>query len=178
MLYPPVLFYLFFWAKGMSFPAVLFFWVGLSVLGFGLAGRWLHQILSSSIQANGRWFVIVWALLAAQFPTLFSWERASTDGLIFPAAVGAVLLAQRGRWGWVAAILVFLTAYKLYPVFLLVFVARLHSPWGRSDPSKFDRGGRGCQIPYYGFKIPDYDQYSVKVENLLISRLHGGAGEG
>lgn len=123
MLYPPVLYYFFFWAKGMSFPSVLFLWVGLSVLGFGLAGWWMHQFLASSVKANARWFVVVWILLAAQFPTLFSWERASTDGLIFPAAVGAFLLAQRGRWGWVATVLVFLTAYKLYPVFLLVFVA-------------------------------------------------------
>jgi biopolymer transport protein ExbB/TolQ len=26
--------------------------------------------------------------------------------------------------------------------------------------------------------VDEIDQYSVKVENLLISRLHGGAGEG
>ena len=73
MLYPPVLYYFFFWAKGMSFPSVLFLWVGLSVLGFGLAGWWMHQLLASSVKANARWFVVVWLLLAAQFPTLFSW---------------------------------------------------------------------------------------------------------
>ena len=124
MLYPPLLFHLFGWVSFLSFPVVVHLWTGMTLTLFGVAGYLLYCAFQNENLAlppiiHG----VLWFLFGLQFPMLFTLERATNDAYIFFFFMVGVLLSQKSKWYWVGFLLVGLTAYKIYPAFLVILIA-------------------------------------------------------
>ena len=135
MLYPPLLFFLFGWTQFFSFPTVLYIWTAFSVTMYFLGGSFLLRSLPGSATGSKKLFWFFWVALAIQFPMLFSLERASNDSFVFVLMLVSLFCYSQNKWGWLGFLLVTMTAYKLYPVFVFVMVGA--SLYGKPGFKKF-----------------------------------------
>jgi hypothetical protein len=135
MLYPPLLYHLFGWVSFLSFPQVLFVWTATTLTLFLSAGVLFFYVLKNeSLAMPPLYHYGLWLMLGVQFPMLFTLERATNDAYIFFLCIVGILLSQKSKWHWVGFILVCLTAYKIYPVFILILV--LAASWGKPSFKK------------------------------------------
>ncbi len=108
---------------------------------FGLvtAAHW-YQVafaVSMALLAGAMYFVLkTWqskraAVAFAIYVVVGCWATAGTRYDIIPAALslGALLLAEHGRWRWAYAVLAVATMFKFYPIFLVpaFFIAQCKS---------------------------------------------------
>ena len=108
-------------------------------LGLVTSAHW-YQVafaLSMALLAGGVYFMLkTWqskkaALAFAIYMVVGCWATATARYDIIPAglSLGALLLAERGRWRWAYALLAVATMFKFYPIILLpaFFIAQHRS---------------------------------------------------
>ena len=123
MVYPPVLYRSFFWLSFLSFPVALAVWTLIIIFSFLLAGFILLMAMQKeSLSVRPLYFWVAWLLLGMQVPLLFAIERGNNDIYVLLLFSSGLYLAQKDNWMGVGALFALVTAYKLYPVFLVMNV--------------------------------------------------------
>ncbi len=191
MLYPPVLFYLFGWTAWLDFPATLYVWTAFSILAYVFGGVFLFKCLRPQHSHAVVVFSAFWLFMSLQFPMVFSLERASNDSFIFVAALLALWCLHEQRWGGTGFLLVLLTAYKMYPVFVVLGVA-LHL-LGRPGLRPFVVATVGSALVlfvmffqqhwvYLSEVLPGWASkqapYTVGLDHVILNMNHWASGAG
>ena len=123
MVYPPILYRSFFWLSFLSFSVALAVWTLVIIFSFLLAGFILSMAMQKeSLSVRPLYFWVAWLLLGMQVPLLFAIERGNNDIYVLLLFSSGLYLAQKDNWMGVGALLALVTAYKLYPVFLVMNV--------------------------------------------------------
>ncbi|MCB0329923.1 MAG: DUF2029 domain-containing protein, partial [Bdellovibrionales bacterium] len=129
MLYPPLLYWAFYWTRFFDFQTAYYLQVALlsgSLLGsfvllwlaFGASRYFLPKSPRGLLVAAS----LFWLLLMGSMPFLFSLERGNTDSLVVLLWCGALYCFVSKRffaWGAISAVAIL---FKLYPVFPSVVV--------------------------------------------------------
>lgn len=110
MIYPPLLYWSYFWVRPFEFePALYLQWIVLvASLGFSV-WVWTRR----SIDFFG-WVAV--GLCILQYPTLFSLERANTDLVVVALWSWAYLKAKKREWFFAGVLMAMACHFKVYPV--------------------------------------------------------------
>jgi hypothetical protein len=126
MIYPPLMYRLFFWLRHTSLESAMYIWCGVMVVAFAaVLHSWARVVpRDADVRRDHRGPLVVFGvLLLLQYPLAFSLERGSTD---VPAVVlwtlSAYLFERRKILGS-GAVAGLATSYKLYPFFACVVIA-------------------------------------------------------
>ncbi len=118
MNYPPLLYWSYFWTRGLSFGSAYVVFCVLLILSM-IASFWLIMQSSISMKRESKTYTlkayVFWGMLLGSMPFVFTFERGNSDGfvvLIFCACMFAFSSKRYFLWGVLSALAVL---YKLYP---------------------------------------------------------------
>jgi hypothetical protein len=172
MIYPPLMYRLFFWTRWISLERAMYVWCAVLVVAFvAVLYAWVRLVArETEARRDDRSALVVFCgLLLLQFPFAFSLERGSTDAPAIVLFTLSAYLFERRKIAAAGAAAGLATSYKLYPAFacLVIALGLLISAWRRRDFAKTDcvRFGAGALAAFLASSalFPDARYYFFTV---------------
>lgn len=122
MYYPPLLYWSFYWLRGVNWGVAYAVWVTFIFLTVVLSG--FLWFTSKERSAAGGWeLAALWVLLSLSFPVMFAIERGNNDTVVFLLFTLSYIAYRKGQRAISGGILGLAAAYKLYPGIALTIIA-------------------------------------------------------